>query len=74
MIAFPNLKGYLSFTEMILKDTDLRFTEMIALHFRFQIKISKKNFTEMIAFPILKYNNHNTVTLCGNDCISYSEV
>ena len=54
MIAFPNLKGYIHFTEMILKDTDLRFTEMIT-------------------FPILKYNNHNTVTLCGNDCISDSQ-
>jgi hypothetical protein len=35
-----------------------------------KLRSARKSFTEMIAFPILKYNNHNTVTLCGNDCIS----
>lgn len=35
-----------------------------------KLRSVRKSFTEMIAFSILKYNNHNTVTLCGNDCIS----
>ena len=35
-----------------------------------KLRSARKSFTEMIAFPILKYNNHNTVTLYGNDCIS----
>ena len=69
VVAFPNLKGYLHFTGNDSKGHWSTFYGNDCISDS-KLRSARKNFTEMIAFPILKYNNHNTVTLCGNDCIS----
>jgi hypothetical protein len=69
MIVFPNLKGYLHFTGNDSKRHWFTFYGNDCISHS-KLRSARKSFTEMIAFPILKYNNHNTVTLCGNDCFS----